>query len=237
MRVKDFIRVGFLLEQGHFWHYVGSSEAGYRKPITSDEVRGHGPMSAFYDDGGEGDSPSFLYLVSAGLGLNEPLVPTQGGWGSLFKPMDKTFPNGYYSTCGVDKSHLTRWVEDAKHSFENRLNYSLMNPDEVNHEPVPIVNGHGNDEISVLESKPGAIIQLDASGSYDPDKDQISYNWYFYPQASTIKDIPVIEDYSVEKLKIQIPGNINSGSLHLILEVTDAGTPSLKSYKRFIIKL
>lgn len=234
---KRFHPRWFLWDRGHFWHYVGSKEPGYVKPMTAAEVSRHGPMSETYDNGGEGDSPSFLYLVSANLGLNDPLEPGQGSWGSLFAPMGDPFPDGYYSTCEVDKSHLTRWVEDAKNSFKNRLNYSLKNPDEVNHEPVPVVNGKNNDEIHVLEIKPGGAVRLDASRSTDPDNDKISYNWFFYPEASTIKDMPVIKDASAEKIEFQMPDTATSGTLHLILEVKDSGSPSLKSYQRFVIKL
>lgn len=234
---KRFHPRWFLYDRGHFWHYVGSSDPGYVKPMTRGEVNGHGPMSEIYDNGGEGDSPSFLYLLSASRGLNDPLQPTQGSWGSLFTPMGEPFPDGYYSTCGVDKSHLSRWAEDAKRSFENRLDYSLKDPDEVNHKPVPMVDGKSNEAIELLEAKPGAAIQLDASGSYDPDNDQVNYNWYFYPEASTIKEVPTVENSSSEKIAFKVPDTKVKGDLHLILEVKDSGSPSLKSYKRFIIKL
>lgn len=227
----------FLFDHGHFWHYVGSSEPGYKKPMTQADVQGHGPMSELYDNGGEGDSPSFLYLLSANRGLNDPLEPAQGSWGSLFKPMGDPFPDGYYSTCGTDKSHLIRWAEDARHNFENRLDYSLKNPDKVNHEPVPIVNGLNNKDIHVQEATPGKVVELDASGSKDPDNDQITYNWYFYPEASTVKDIPSIENSTAKKIQFRIPESATSGTLHLILEIKDSGSPALKSYERIIFKI
>lgn len=227
----------FIFDHGHFWHYVASSEPNYVKPMPHSEVSGHGPMSEHYDGGGEGDSPSFLYLISGNLGLNDPLKPGQGSWGSLFVPMGEPFPQGYYSTCGVEKAHLNRWVVDAKRSFENRLNYSLKNPDEVNHVPVAVVQGKGGEQAQAWKAKPGATIQLDASKSHDPDEDQLNFKWYFYPEAGTLKDIPVIENASSDKIKFKMPNTRATGDLHLILEVEDSGSPSLKSYKRFIITL
>lgn len=226
-----------LHDAGHFWHYVYGRDSDYIKPMKASEVNGHGPMSDIYDNGGEGDTPSFLYLLSANRGLNDPFEPSQGSWGSLFVPMGEGFPPGYYHTCGVETSHLKRWVNDAKLSFENRLDYSIKNPDEVNHEPVPIVNGINNKEIGVLETSPGSTIQFDASNSFDPDGDRINYNWFFYAEASTITELPIIMDSSAEKVKFHIPNTLHDGTLHLILELKDLANTSLKSYKRIIIKI
>lgn len=228
----------FLLhDQGHFWHYVFGRDEDYIKPMVPNEVNGHGPMSDIFDNGGEGDTPSFLYLLSANRGLNDPLDPTHGSWGSLFVPMGESFPPGYYHTCGVENNELKRWVADAKLSFENRLDYSLKNPDEVNHEPIPMINGKNNNEIEVLQISSGSTIQLDASESFDPDGNKIGYNWFFYKEASTIKELPLIRDPSAEEIKIKIPEVVNDGSIHLILEVKDSASTSLKSYKRIIFEI
>jgi hypothetical protein len=88
----------FLYDGGHFWKYI--------KVMQQSEVNGHGPMSAIYDHGGEGDTPAFLYLLSGVFGLNDPLDPTQGSWGSLFTSMGPDFPHNYFYTCKVDKSEL-----------------------------------------------------------------------------------------------------------------------------------
>jgi hypothetical protein len=102
------------------------------KTNASKGVNGHGPMSDIYDDGGEGDTPSFLYLISSMLGLNDHLDPTQGSWGSMFKPMGGSFPERYYYTCDVPRNELLRWIPDATSSFMNRLRWSVKEPGEVN---------------------------------------------------------------------------------------------------------
>lgn len=225
-----------LHDAGHFWHYVYSKDSNYVKPMTADEVKGHGPMSSIYDNGGEGDTPAFLYLLSANRGLNDPYQPMQGSWGGLFVSMGDDFPEGYFHTCGVEKKHLIQWVDDAKLSFKNRLNYSLKGPDDVNHEPVIVVNGKSDKKVQVVHTSPGAAVKLDASGSYDPDNDKISFKWSFYPEASSIKNIPVIEKASDKILFFKMPNDSPKGRLHLILELQDSGSTSLKTYKRFIIE-
>lgn len=52
----------------------------------------HGPLCAIYPHEGmgctgvcEGDSPTFLWLVSANRGLNDPNDPTQESWGGQYK--------------------------------------------------------------------------------------------------------------------------------------------------------
>ena len=225
-----------LHDAGHFWHYVFSRDSGYVKPMIAKEVNGHGPMSEFYDDGGEGDTPSFLYLLSANLGLNDPLNPTHGSWGSRFKPMGKPFPDGYYHTCDVDVAELKRWVAGAKSSFENRLNYSLKNPKEVNHEPVAVVNGEKGNEVQTIKVKPGKTNKLDASKSFDPDGDNYSFNWFIYREAGNYDGVFKIENPSSAKQKLVIPNDLKGKEIHVILEVKDNGTPALVSYRRFILK-
>ena len=225
-----------LHDAGHFWYYVFSRDSGYVKPMTAKELNGHGPMSEIYDDGGEGDTPSFLYLLSANLGLNDPLNPTHGSWGSMFKPMGNPFPDGYFHTCDVDVAEMKRWVSDAKSCFENRLNYSLKNPDEVNHEPVAVVNRKRGNEVQTIKVKPGKTIKLDASKSIDPDEDQLNFNWFIYREAGNYEGDFDISNPTSAKQKLVVPKDLNDNEIHLILQLKDNGTPGLASYRRIIIK-
>ncbi|MFW5726224.1 MAG: DUF1593 domain-containing protein, partial [Bacteroidota bacterium] len=160
---EDPVELGQVLyENGHFWYYVWSNEPGYQKPITADEVNGHGPMSDLYDNGGEGDTPAFLYLISSQFGLNDHTDPTQGSWGSMFRPMGNSFPNQYFSTCDVDRNELVRWVPAATNNFKNRLLWSVRDPGNVNREPVASVNGDDSKSIIRIQAQPGETVSLDA---------------------------------------------------------------------------
>lgn len=217
----------FLHDNGHFWKYLNV--------MDQKEVNGNGPMSAYYDHGGEGDTPAFLYLISAALGLNDPLDPTQGSWGSMFQSMGEQFPDGYFHTCGLESSELERWILAVKNSFLNRLQYSTKDPDKVNHEPVAVTNGAGGNQIIRINEKPGANIILDASGSNDPDGDEISFKWFYYKEASSYKGQFSINEPGNKIQKLGLPYDIGNSEIHLILEVRDNGAHELVSYRRIIL--
>lgn len=225
-----------LYDNGHFWHYVWSRDPNWRKPIGPDEVNGHGPMSEIYDNGGEGDSPSYFYLLSAAFGLNDPLDPTQGSWGSRFQAMGDGFPDNYYYTCGIDQKELSRWDEAVTNSFKNRLLWSVKEPGEVNKEPVAIVNGDQSKQVLQIQGKAGDFLKLDASLSMDTDGDAISFNWFRYELADTYEGNFQISEPAQAIQEIKIPEDLDDKTIHLILEVKDHGTPSLVSYRRVIIQ-
>jgi hypothetical protein len=223
----DRVQPGWLLhDKGHFWRYI--------KVMKETEVNGHGPMSAHYDHGGEGDTPSFLYLLSGALGLNDPLDPTHGSWGSMFKPMGDDFPDGYYHTCEVDQKELERWVPAAKSSFLNRLQYSLKEPNEVNHEPIAGINGDTSNRILHIKVRPGQKVKLDASSSHDPDGDQLTFHWFHYKEAGDYQGDLSLNDPTASIQEINLPQDLGDKEIHLVLEVKDNGSPALVSYRRVI---
>lgn len=69
------------------------------------QIRGHGHLGGVYPKykyGVEGDTPAFLHVMP--IGLNDPNVPTHGGWGGYFawgKGQDNEtscFTNHQYAT-------------------------------------------------------------------------------------------------------------------------------------------
>lgn len=192
-------------------------------------------MSEIYDNGGEGDSPSYFYLLSAALGLNDPLDPTHGSWGSRFQPMGGSFPNNYYYTCDIAQTELSRWDEVLTNSFKNRLLWSIKEPGEVNREPIASLNGDASSRIINIKGTPGKKLNLDASSSYDIDGDAISFQWFRYADADSYEGNFQISEPTEPVQEFIIPADLGEKNIHLILEVKDQGTPSLVSYRRVII--
>ncbi len=88
----------------------------------------HGPLCQVYPHEGmgsigvcEGDSPSFLWLVSANRGLNDPDDPTQESWGGQFvKDGDK---NHYID--GPGKLSISKWRKDFQQEFKERADWCV----------------------------------------------------------------------------------------------------------------
>lgn len=104
-----------------------------------------------------------------------------------------------------------------------------------NRNPVVIVNGKKDREILSIAPRQGRKIVLDASESFDPDGDQLSYKWLFLSEAGTYSETVELENASTSRATIKIPSDMAGKSIHLVCEVTDHGIPNLTSYKRIIL--
>lgn len=94
----------------------------------------HGPLCAVYPDFNyknepagvvEGDSPSFMWLVSSNRGINDPEDPTQPSWGGTYAPIPEK--NNKYG--GPDhegpKSSISEWAKDFQAEFKERADWCI----------------------------------------------------------------------------------------------------------------
>ena len=81
-------------------------------------------------------------------------------------------------------------------------------------------------------------MSFDASGSTDPDQDELRFLWWIYPEAGRRaygKELP-ISNANSEKIKFSIPADAAGKELHLILEVWDQSEiVPLADYRRVVI--
>jgi hypothetical protein len=114
------------------------------------------------------------------------------------------------------------------------MNWCLAGYKNANHPPVVKLKGP-----NVITVKSGDTYSLDGRPSYDPDGDALSYHWFQYPEAGTLKEKQKIEpaDNISAILHIIAPRVDAPQTLHFILKVTDKGTPRLTRYQRLIINV
>ena len=128
---------------------------------------------------------------------------------------------------------LWRWRDDFQNDFAARIDWCTKSYKEANHPPVPAL-GH-SEQITV---KSGERFSLDASGTTDPDGDNISYLWFHYPEAGSYKKlINIGSAENIYKVNVIAPVVEKEETAHFILKVTDKGNPPLSRYKRVIVKI
>lgn len=240
--------------------FTGADTNIVSNPWLDAHIRSQGPLGAQYPQVKflmEGDTPTFLYLINNGLGNSEH--PDWGSWGGRYEfytpPLRKwhleaeTRPfwaDAQDEVLGVDslwhtgsKETIWRWRSAYQNDFEARMNWSITtNYAGANHPPVAKLN-HANE----LTAKPGEVVNLSAEGSTDPDGNALLYQWIYYPEPGTFTvanartGLPIkIEDADKPGAWFTVPAKFGkAGTLHIILAVTDHGTPALTRYQRVIV--
>ena len=110
---------------------------------------------------------------------------------------------------------------------------------EANHPPVVKI-AHSVQ----LTAKPGARVDLSAEGSTDPDGHALTYEWFYYGEPGTLATSQArtgvhvkIEDADKPKAWFTVPTTrvLRYGTMHIILAVTDRGSPPLTRNQRVIV--
>ena len=70
----------------------------------------------------EGDTPSFLHLVSAMQGMNDPVKPGQESWGGQYEQRDPT-KNHWYDGPGAVS--VSKWLDDIQADFAIRADWMV----------------------------------------------------------------------------------------------------------------
>jgi hypothetical protein len=210
---------------------------GY-KWLAENVTTGHGPLGALYPQKyvSEGDTPSFLHLINNGL--ESHLDYTLGGWGgrSIYDKPD-VFPNHLkdrspdISDDGNVNKMYWRWIPAAQNDFAARMNWCVKEFKEANHAPVAKVQGALKHDV-----KAGETVKLAATAN-DPDGDKLTCKWWQYADADSVAATVTINNSdSLDKAGFVVP-NEPGKQVHIILEVTDNGTPTLTYYQRVICNI
>lgn len=131
-----------------------------------------------------------------------------------------------------------RWRQAIWNDLKARMDWCVEPYQNANHHPIAVLNGDTTNNIVTIKANYNETIILDASGSYDPDDDNISYKWWVYPEAGEKPyEMPLeIENSSSVKTLLMIPKDAATKSLHIILEVTDDNQiVPLIDYRRMVV--
>jgi hypothetical protein len=106
---------------------------------------------------------------------------------------------------------------------------------DANHNPKAVLNGDTSKNILYLTTVSGEIVSLSAEGSSDPDEDNLSYSWTYYPEPGTYGEQLTIEGAEDLNASFKAPKVYAPKLIHIVLTVRDEGHPSLCSYRRVVV--
>lgn len=128
------------------------------------------------------------------------------------------------------RATLWRWRDAFQNDFAARMDWTVMPRDKANHPPVVRLQG-----AHAITVRSGAGFGLSARGTSDPDGDSLSYHWFLYPEAGSWRGTLDLGAESADGVWITAPKVTARETLHIILAVTDKGSPALTRYQRVVV--
>jgi hypothetical protein len=151
-----------------------------------------------------------------------------------------------------DQATIWRWRTSFQHDFAARMDWTVADFAHANHNPILEVNGQQGTAPVLIDAEVGQRIDLDASKSRDPDGQKLRYSWFHYGEAGVADGtLASITIENADKAQATVTATATCSPLwlpiqktcpepgvaHIILAVTDDGTPSLTSYRRIILTI
>ena len=151
-----------------------------------------------------------------------------------------------------DQATIWRWREAFQNDFAARMSWTINDYAHANHNPVADVNGQGGSAPVVIGAEVGKPVTLDASHSFDPDGQSLEFRWFQYAEAaSTEASLAAVTISNADMASASVTATATcrpqwlkmpqscpaTGTTHLILAVTDTGSPRLTSYRRIILNV
>lgn len=221
--------------------------------LEANIINDHGPLGALYPRLMyimEGDTPSFLGLIDRGLGWD--VSPAYGGWGgryALFQAAGETRPiwtdiAATRDRVEVEKDRfetsnqatIWRWREHFQNDFAARMDWCVADDfKKANHNPRPVLNGDRSTAVVAISAHAGTTVKLSAGGTDAGDEGQnVNVGWWIYREAGTLEGASLTSS-SGWSTEVTLPAAPQPGTVHVILQAEDDGTPHLFAYRRVVI--
>ena len=151
-----------------------------------------------------------------------------------------------------DQATVWRWRDAFQNDFAARMSWTINDYAHANHPPNVEVNGHSGTQPVVVNIEVGKPLLLDASATTDPDGQNLHFDWFHYAEAgstgtslaaitlagSTTAKAIVTATSTCQPGWLPLPSPCPAtGTAHIILAVTDEGSPKLTSYRRIILQV
>jgi hypothetical protein len=148
-----------------------------------------------------------------------------------------------------DQATIWRWREAFQNDFAARMSWTVSDYAHASHNPLVSVNGKPGTAAIEMDVDVGKSVLLDAIGSADPNGHALHFQWFHYAEAGSADgNLAAITLSGAETSRVAvradaacrpawlplIPCN-GTGIAHIILAVTNEGTPKLTSYRRIVI--
>lgn len=229
----------FIWDESAWLYQNGTGRSNWDEYAT--HIQGHGRLGGRYPKykyGVEGDTPAFLHLMP--VGLNNPDVPGQVGWGGYFEfgnckdNATRAYQNHGGKARDISSKYQQYFYPATFRNFAARMDWAKDG--RGNRNPVVIVNGDKGLDILTCTWPQGKTLTLDASETYDPDGDKLTFKWWILPEAGTYAGTVVISNSGSRIASIDVPADAAGKSFHVICEVVDDGVHTLAGYRRIIVE-
>jgi hypothetical protein len=119
------------------------------------------------------------------------------------------------------------------------MDWTIKDYQHANHPPDVVLNGVAGKDVLTINAVAGQPVSLSAAGSSDPDGNHVQFHWIAYKEAGyhpPLQQVPQAIVSGADNQAATVTAN-SSGIFHIILAVTDNGTPNLTSYRRVILNV
>jgi len=149
-----------------------------------------------------------------------------------------------------DQATIWRWREAFQNDFAARMDWTVADFRHANHNPIVDVNGQSGTSPIFVETQVGTPVTLDATRTHDPDGQNLHFHWFHYGEAGgtgtnlapinlsggeTATAVVTLTAVCRSNWLQAAPKCTGDGVAHIILAVTDDGSPQLTAYRRIIL--